>query len=93
MNKIKAAILQESSQVFDKMSEDLKNFSGDPALFWAGRMSHYVCKLQNASLEDFSEIIHILGWIQEEYESIIIQRTDQTSQDFPIPSQDSGQII
>jgi hypothetical protein len=58
-----------------RLCEEFVDEGGDPAMFWAGRMSMWIGHLRMCRVGNLSEIILFLGVCQIEYDDIIFART------------------
>ena len=61
-------------EAMDAYREELNQFKGDKALFWAGRMAQTIKAMTSCSPLRLSGYIELLDLLREEYDRIIFDR-------------------
>lgn len=56
---------------------DFEKFEGDPALFWAGRMSQAAFKVYHCELCNLRPWLDDLEYARQKYDSVIFDRTNK----------------
>lgn len=73
--KMKMDFIQKNIECVTNMKKSADLFTGDKALFWAGKMANTIAVLESSSIFNASPAIHLLHLLRLEYDREIIART------------------